>query len=314
MTIFLKDIEGLRNFEPAKALLTAKNVPFKERVFPNGIRAISITNTDAKILTTGIGHGIRGGNHFYYLPGGDYVLIENGYGFNGRGQPHSRSTRASVFHHNGERYRDAEKEFQDYGKTEFKDMTVSQMEAILKSKTFEMAGPVVKIPKAVKKEKTAAAPVSTLENARAAKTLLGDLNRRNFPSKQTLSKTASLTKILEEMNLDTEDLDETARELELIIIQEEVSYTGARRELLERHVKYGENGTGEICQRLLDSEVNKPAEEFYKEVEQKVDFFTHKEENSNSDADAQKYADICSLYVSMLNILDNEIKSKSEER
>lgn len=135
MTIFLEDIKELKNYDECKLHLVKCSVPFKEKSFANGIKSLHIKNSDTRKLTRGVDYGKRGGSHFYYLPNKTCIIIQNGYGFNGRGMPHSRSTDAKVFDFNGERNRDAEKEFLFNSET-FIDKTVAQMEAIIKEKIF----------------------------------------------------------------------------------------------------------------------------------------------------------------------------------
>lgn len=293
-TVFISDIQELKQYETAKALLSEKKVPYKEKTLYGNVRVIIIANKDAGMLTRGVHNGKRGSDNFYYLPNGRVVLIQNGYGFSGRGMPHSRSTYAKVYTINNERDADAEKLFDpDLKNNSFKHKTVSEMEKIL--------------PDLITEPKDSDQPnMSVAQKAIAAKNLLFELNNRKLTIKQISSKTHELTEILDELQLDTEDLDATSVKLELIIIGDEAIFTGKRKELLERHIKYGEYGTGELCKKILADELKRTPEDFYLNIEQKIEHYTRMEENSNSDEEASKYADYCALYVSVLYILNSE--------
>lgn len=96
MTTFLNEMSETKKLTDLINLCENNQVPFEQKNLTDNIVVIKIKNTDMSKLTYGIKYGKKGEFKVYYINNCDVLLISNGYGFSGRGDPVRRSTFAKI--------------------------------------------------------------------------------------------------------------------------------------------------------------------------------------------------------------------------
>lgn len=95
--MFVSDNQEIHNLSEFLELCSTKEVAFEKIQITDKITRLKIPNKELHKLSYGVKYGKKGEYKLYYLNESHLIIVKNGYGFSGVGEPHKRYTRAETF-------------------------------------------------------------------------------------------------------------------------------------------------------------------------------------------------------------------------
>lgn len=95
--MFVSDNQEIHNLSEFLELCATKEVSFEKIHISEDIVRLKIPNMELHKLSYGIKYGKKGEYKLYYLSESNLIIVKNGYGYVGRGEPNKRTTRAETF-------------------------------------------------------------------------------------------------------------------------------------------------------------------------------------------------------------------------